>query len=177
MKEARYKRLHSIFVVQLFSRVWLFATPWTIGLQASLSAISQSLPKLMSIESVIPSNHLLFCHPLFLLPSIVASIRAKHSLPRWGSDKESDCQAWDSSGCDPWVRKNPWRRKWQPTPIFLPGKFHEQRSLADYSPWSPKEWDTTEHRTHTHTHTMLLYSSIQLQPCMEQLIGSRLRKK
>ena len=64
------------------------------------------------------------------------------------------------SGFDPWVRKNPWRRKWQPTPIFLPGKFHEQRSLADYSPWSPKEWDTTEHRTHTHTHKMLLYSYI-----------------
>ena len=48
-------------------------------------------------------------------------------------------------GFDPWVRKIPWRRKWQPTPAFLPGKFHGQRSLAGYSPWSHKESDTTEH--------------------------------
>ena len=46
---------------------------------------------------------------------------------------------------DPWVGKIPWRRKWQPTPVFLPGEFHRQRNLADYSPWSRKELDTTEH--------------------------------
>ena len=38
-------------------------------------------------------------------------------------------------------RKIPWRRKWQPTPVFLPGEFHGQRSLEDYSPWGPKELD------------------------------------
>ena len=43
-----------------------------------------------------------------------------------------------------WVGKTPWRREWQPTPVFLPGKFHEQRSLAGYSPWDHKELDTTE---------------------------------
>ena len=53
---------------------------------------------------------------------------------------------------DPWVRKIPWRRKWQPTPVFYPGKSHRQRSLAGYSPWGHKELDATEH-THTHTHT------------------------
>ena len=42
----------------------------------------------------------------------------------------------------PWVEKIPWRRKWQPTPIFLPGKSHGQRSLAGYSPWVAKELDT-----------------------------------
>ena len=42
-------------------------------------------------------------------------------------------------------RKIPWRRKWQPTPIFLPGKSHGQRILADYSPWGHKDSDTTEH--------------------------------
>ena len=36
---------------------------------------------------------------------------------------------------DPWVRKIPWSRKWQPTPVVLPGKFHEQKSLTGYSPW------------------------------------------
>ena len=45
-----------------------------------------------------------------------------------------------------------WRRKWQPIPVFLPGKFHGQKSLVGYSPWGHKEPDTTEH-THTHTHT------------------------
>ena len=52
-------------------------------------------------------------------------------------------------GFNPWVRKIPWRRKWQLTPVFLPGEPHGQRSLASYSPWGRKESDTTEH-THTH---------------------------
>ena len=63
-------------VVQLLSRVRLFATPWAAARQASLSfTISWSLLKLMAIESVMPSNHLLLCHPLLLLPSIFPSIR------------------------------------------------------------------------------------------------------
>ena len=44
----------------------------------------------------------------------------------------------------PWVGKIPWRRKWQPTPVLLPGKFHGRRSLVGYSPWGCKESDTTE---------------------------------
>ena len=43
-----------------------------------------------------------------------------------------------------WVRKITWRREWLPTPVFLPGEFHEQRSLVGYSPWGHKESDTTE---------------------------------
>ena len=63
-------------VVQLLSRVWLFVTPWTAACQASLSfTILRSLLKLMSIKSVMPSNHLILCHPLLLLPSIFPSIR------------------------------------------------------------------------------------------------------
>ena len=61
--------------VQLLGCVWLFVTPWTAR-QASLSITnSQSLPKLMPIESVIPSNHFILCRPLLLLPSIFPSIR------------------------------------------------------------------------------------------------------
>ena len=45
---------------------------------------------------------------------------------------------------DPWVRKIPWKRKWQPTPVFLPGKFYGQRSLAGYGPWGHRESDMTE---------------------------------
>ena len=60
------------------------------------------------------------------------------TFSRWLSGKESACQSgrhrrW---GFDPWVRKIPWRRKWQPTPVYLPGKFYGQRRLVGYSPWS-----------------------------------------
>ena len=62
--------------VQPLSHVRLFVTPWTAALQASLSITnSWSLLRLMSIESVMPSNHLILCHPLLLLPSIFPSIR------------------------------------------------------------------------------------------------------
>ena len=65
----------SFVLVQLLSHVQLFATPWTAALQASLSfTISWSLLKLMSIESLMPSNHLILCRPLLLLPSIFPSI-------------------------------------------------------------------------------------------------------
>ena len=63
------------FVVQSLHHVRLFVTPWTTARQASLSiTISRSLLKPMSIESVIPSNHLIFSHPVLLLPSIFPSI-------------------------------------------------------------------------------------------------------
>ena len=66
---------NKLFVVQYLNCIWLFAMPWTAAHQASLSfTISQSLLKLMSIELVMPSNHLVLCHPL-LLPSVFPSIR------------------------------------------------------------------------------------------------------
>ena len=71
--------------VQSLSHVRLFATPWTAARQASLSITnSRSLPKLMSIESVMPSNHLILCHPLLLLPSVFPSIRVfSNGLALW----------------------------------------------------------------------------------------------
>ena len=66
--------------VQSLSCVRLFVTPWTAARQASLSfTISRSSHKPMSIESVMPSNHLILCHPFFLLPSIFPSIRVSSS--------------------------------------------------------------------------------------------------
>ena len=53
----------------------------------------------------------------------------------------------------PWVGKIPWRREWQPTPVFLPREFHGQRTLAGNSPQAHKESDTTEQLTHTYTKT------------------------
>ena len=64
------------FSVQFLSCVWLFVTPWTTARQASLSITNfRSLPKLMSIESAMPSNHLILCRSLLLLPPIFPSIR------------------------------------------------------------------------------------------------------
>ena len=72
--------------VQLLSRVWLFVTPWIAAHQASLSITnSQSSPRLMSIESVMPSSHLILCCPLLLLPQ---------SLPASGSFPMSQLFAW-----------------------------------------------------------------------------------
>ena len=50
---------------------------------------------------------------------------------------------------DPWIKKIPWRRKWQPTPVFLTGKSHEQRAQVGYSPWGHKELDTANSLIHT----------------------------
>ena len=63
-------------------------------------------------------------------------------LPRWLSSKQSPCQCRRPS-FDLWVEKIPWRRKWQPTPVFLPEKSHRQWSLVGYSPWGHKELDGT----------------------------------
>ena len=63
-------------------------------------------------------------------------------LPWWHSGKEPNCQC-RKHRFDPWVGKIPWKRKWQPSPVFLPGKSQGQRSLAGYSPWGHQRLDTT----------------------------------
>ena len=131
--------------------------------------------KFLSMESVIPSNHLILCHPL-LLPSVFPSIKVFPSESalyiRWlkycsfsfrislsseyagllsfrsvggTSGKEPDCLCKRHKRCrfDPWVWKIPWKRKWQPSPVFLPGKSHGQ-SLVGHSPWGQNESDVTE---------------------------------
>ena len=68
------------------------------------------------------------------------------ATPGSTSGKEPTCQCKRHLRCefDPWVGKIPWRRKWQPTPVFLPGEPHEQRILVGYSLWVRKELDTTK---------------------------------
>ena len=56
------------------------------------------------------------------------------------------------TGFNPWVRKIPWSRKWQPTPVLLPGKFHGQRSLEGYSPWGRKGSNVTHSRRRMEHH-------------------------
>ena len=74
---------------------------------------------------------------------ILSCYTAWWGLPVWRG-KEPTCQC-RRHRFDPWVRKIPWRRKWQPTPVFLPGQFRGQRSLTGYSPWGHRQTDTTEH--------------------------------
>ena len=71
------------------------------------------------------------------------SIPTPPQLPWWLGSKESPRQC-RRHGFDPWIRKIPCRRKWEPTPVFLPGKSHGQGSLAGYSPGGHKESGTTE---------------------------------
>ena len=102
--------------VQLLSRVPLFATPWTTACQASLSITnSRSLPKLMSTESVMPSNHLILCRPLLLLPSVFPSIRVFSNVSalhiRWPKDWSftlstvlpMNTQDWSPLGWTGWI--------------------------------------------------------------------------
>ena len=71
--------------------------------------------------------------------------------PGGASGKEPSCLCGELKRCrlDPWVRKIPWRRAWQPTPVFLPGESHRQRSLTGYSPQGHKELDMTEGTQHS----------------------------
>ena len=188
--------------------------------QASLSITnSRSLPKLMSIKLVMPSSHLILCHPLLLLPPIPPSIRVFSSesalrmrCPKYWSSASASIlpmnTQWSPLGWTGWISLQPkglsrvfsnttvqkhqsvlrrsafftvqishpyvttgktialtrwtfvgkvmsllfnmlsrlvtWRRQWHPTPVLLPGKSHEQRSLVGCSPWDREESDTTE---------------------------------
>ena len=75
------------------------------------------------------------------------------TFPGGSAGKESSC--YERPGSDPWVGKIPLRRKQLPTPVFLPGEFHGQRSLTDYSPWGCKEWTWLSH-FHSLTHSGII---------------------
>ena len=79
-----------------------------------------------------------YCQGRHFWPDMILNIALlHHGLFWWLSGKESICQC-RSDGFDPWVGKIPWRREWQPTPVFLPGESHGQRNLVGYSPWGCK---------------------------------------
>ena len=76
-----------------------------------------------------------------------------------GSDGKRICLQRRRPGFNPWVRKIPWRSEWLPTPLFLPGEFHGQRSLAGYSPWYHKKWESP-----TSTVFEIIFSHIRQLP-------------
>ena len=83
---------------------------------------------------------------------------------RWLRAKESTCQC-RRHGFYLWVGRIPWRRKWQPPPVFLPGKSHRERSLVGCGPWGRKESDTTEH---AHTSFSLKITSYTRATCTQE---------
>ena len=161
-------------VVESLSQVQLFATPWTAAHQASRSfTISQSLLNLTSMELLMPSNHLILCCPLLLLPSIFPSISVfsnesalRIRWPKYCSFSFSISPSNEYSGLisfridwfdllavqgtlksllqDHSSGRSPGEGNLLPTPVFLPGEFHGQRRLVGYGPWDRKELDTTE---------------------------------
>ena len=86
------------------------------------------------------------CRFLRKLKNSCYMLQHSHSWAYICTMQESACQCGRRKrlGFDPWVWKFPWSRKSQPAPVFLPGKFHGQRSLAGYSPWGHKQSDTME---------------------------------
>ena len=94
-------------------------------------------------------------------------------LPRWWSSKESTCQCSRLRRCgfNPLVGKIPWKKKWQSTPVFLLGKSHGQRSLADYSPWTRRvkhDWATEQ--TLANTGAYICNTSIWQTSCIQKNI-------
>ena len=79
--------------------------------------------------------------------------------------RQRNCLHCRKPGLDPWVRKIPWRREWLPTPLFLPGEFHGQRSLAGHSPWGHKALGTTEWLTLSLSNRKRRNCSVVYNPC------------
>ena len=115
-----------------------------------------------------PDNHFLKRWCIWLIDPINYPGRNTADLyrrgQRWGEVKEGSpitgfhwlrgygiCLQCSKSRFDPWVGKTPWRREWLPTPVFLLGEFHGQRSLEDCRPWGRKELDTAERLTLPYT--------------------------
>ena len=101
---------------------------------------------------------------LFIHSSVfIESLSPSWGFPRCLSGKESACQS-RRCGFDPWVGKIPWRRKWQPTPVLVPGKPHAQRSLVGYS---PRDHERARHNRVTKQH-LLPFQQSSRQPGIEK---------
>ena len=139
-----------ICVISHFSRVWLFATLWTITCQAHLSWDSPGKTTGADCHALFQGSLPTQESNLCLMSSALAggffttsttiywAINMNVGFPNSTSCKETTCSF------NPWVGKIPYRRKWQSTPLFLPGKFHEQRSQAGYISWGHKELNATK---------------------------------
>ena len=115
--------------------------PWHLPAQFTISAFA---PKSFRVVCGMPACYM-SNNPIITIQTTITAVICTREFPGGSDGKEStQCRR---PGFVPWVRKIPWRREWQPTPVFLPGEFQGQRSLVGYSPWGHKESDTTERLT------------------------------
>ena len=114
-------------MLKCFTSKWIAANPWVL-----LSVRKSHLSDFKWPGEFGPLDFLPWAHPR--IKGWDSPVAQTHCV----------CPQCGRSGFDPWVGKIPWRRKWQPTPVLLPRKFHGWRSLVGYSPWGRKELDTTE---------------------------------
>ena len=131
---------------------------WTGWISLQSKGLGKSLLQHHSLKASILRRSAFFTvqlsHPYMTRGKTIALTRRNRmsyfyfnwlGILRWHSVKESVCHFRRLKRCrfDPWIGKIPWSRKWQPIPLFLPGKFHGQRSLAGQNPRGPKESDMT----------------------------------
>ena len=140
---------HLCLLSMMVSNAWHEADPHyadlvSVGIGSQLHSPPPPLPPFQMPARCI--KHLIFQSLVLPISIPFSSISGAYiydlptctsGFPWWLSSKERACQC-RRRGLDPWVRKIPWRRKWQPTPLFLCGKSHAQRALEGYSPWDRK---------------------------------------
>ena len=112
---------------------------WPHGLQHSRLPFPLPTPRAYSNSCALSR----WCHPT-ISSCVLPFSSCLQSFPASGKEPACQFRRHKRRRFDPWVGKIPWRRKWQPTPVFMPGKSHGLRSLVGYSPWGRKESDTTE---------------------------------
>ena len=125
----------SLTVNFVLNMCWLSLIFFLVNIRRNWGMIISDLfclPQMSIIKVVLPLKHL-----VLFIGTFMQGLQAW-----WLSGKEPTCQC-RRPGFDTWVRRIPWRRKWQPTPVFLTGKLHGQRNLVGYSPWGHREWDRT----------------------------------
>ena len=151
-----------VCALSCFSPVWLFVILWTVAQQALLSmGFSRQKswsglpcpppgdfpdPGIKPISLVSPALAGGFFTTSTTWDMLISLLSVPVGLPYW-LRQERICLKCRRYGFDPQIRKVLWKWDWLPTPVFWPGEFHGQRSLARYSPWDHKKSDTTEQLT------------------------------
>ena len=167
------------FIFILCSLLYFFySLHFSLGIFIDLFSTILFLSSAMSDRLLNPPNEFLILDMVFFISRIYIS---KYTytyiyiyIYRCHSGKESACQCWRHKRCgfNPWFGKIPWSRKWQPTPVFLPGKFYGQRTW-----WATILGVTTEHtythtdtHTHIHTHIYLSFRSFEIIPSIVSIL-------
>ena len=131
------------FLLIIFVKICLLLMNYILKVKV---LVAQSCPTLCDlVDYSLPGSSVLGLLQAKILEWVAISFSGASSRPRnWTQVFHSVCLQCGRPRFDPWVGKIPWRRKWQPTPVFLPGESHGRRSLVGYSPRGRKELDATE---------------------------------